>query len=154
MWLRDCDTVDDQQSVCGRRFNPDAVYHVTVNHRAADCLPFTPSSHQATLRFRMTEPAYICKTSEIPPGTSKELVVAGRVIALFNVNGEFHAMDGICPHAGGPLGEGQLEGNVVTCPWHGWQFDVSTGQHCLNSTLQHERFEVTVDGEDVLIRVE
>lgn len=55
----------------------------------------------------------------------------GREIALFNVQGKIYALDNACPHMGGPLGEGELEGCVVTCPWHGWQFDVKTGA-CLN----------------------
>jgi nitrite reductase (NADH) small subunit len=55
----------------------------------------------------------------------------GREIALFNVDGKIYALDNSCPHMGGPLGEGELKGCIVTCPWHGWQFDVKTGA-CLN----------------------
>lgn len=73
--------------------------------------------------------------TELPPGTCREVVAAGRVFAVYNVDGQFHALDGICPHAGGPLGKGTLRGGVVTCPWHGWQFHVATGQHCLNSRV-------------------
>ena len=49
--------------------------------------------------------------------------------ALFNVDGTFYALDGVCPHQGGPLGSGEVHNCIVTCPWHGWQFDVRTGQH-------------------------
>ena len=73
--------------------------------------------------------------SEIPSGSNAEVVAEGRIFAVFNVNGEFHVLDGICPHAGGPLGKGELNGNIITCPWHGWQFDVESGRHCLNETL-------------------
>jgi nitrite reductase/ring-hydroxylating ferredoxin subunit len=90
---------------------------------------------------------------EIPVGTGKEFAAGGRVVALFNVEGEFHALDGVCPHAGGPLGEGVLRGNIVTCPWHGWQFDVTTGQHCLNANLKHQAFPVRVLGNDVLVEL-
>ncbi len=101
----------------------------------------------------MSEWVRVAAAEEIPVGTSKELAAANRVIALFNVDGEFHALDGICPHAGGPLGKGTLDGNVVTCPWHGWQFDVTSGQHCLNANLQHTSFPVKVDNGDVLVEL-
>ena len=69
-----------------------------------------------------------CATvDECPPGVGIERVIAGRIVAIFNVAGKFYALDGICPHQGGPLGQGQLQGPTVTCPWHGWQFDVTTG---------------------------
>lgn len=95
----------------------------------------------------------IAGIEEVAPGTGKEFVVDGRIIALFNIDGRFHALDGICPHAGGPLAEGYLRKNVVTCPWHGWQFDVTTGQHCLNARLKHARFEVAVEGNDVFVEL-
>ncbi len=101
----------------------------------------------------MAERVAVARIQEIPPGTSREIVVKGRVVALFNVDGEFHALDGVCPHAGGPLGEGQLNGHIVTCPWHGWQFDVATGQHCLNANLTHTTFPVSVEGEDIILEV-
>ena len=95
----------------------------------------------------------ICSVSDVPPGTGAELVAAGRVVALFNVEGTFHALDGICPHAGGPLGEGTLQGTTVTCPWHGWQFDVTTGRHCLNAAIQHTCIPVQVVGDDVFVEL-
>jgi nitrite reductase/ring-hydroxylating ferredoxin subunit len=61
---------------------------------------------------------------EIPSGTGRTVDINGIWIALFNVDGTFYAMDNSCPHAGGPLGEGQLCGAVVECPWHGWKFNV------------------------------
>jgi nitrite reductase (NADH) small subunit len=76
-----------------------------------------------------------------------------RVVALFNVAGVFYALDGICPHAGGPLGEGTLRGTTVTCPWHGWQFNVSTGQNCLNPRISHKHFPVKVEGQDVVVEL-
>lgn len=75
------------------------------------------------------------------------------MIALFHLEDGFHALDGICPHAGGPLASGVVRGNVVTCPWHGWQFDVASGQHCLNSRIQQSSFPVTVTGEDVFVEL-
>ena len=90
---------------------------------------------------------------DIPLGEGREFVVGNRIIALFNVEGTFHAMDGICPHAGGPLAKGLLRQNVVTCPWHGWQFDVTSGHHCLNPRLQHTSFPVINDGTDLWIEI-
>jgi len=94
----------------------------------------------------------VAALSELPPGKSKEFVIAGRIVAVFHLeDGQLHAMDGVCPHAGGPLGEGMLRKNVVTCPWHGWQFDVTTGQHCLNARIQHQTYPLTVDGDEVFV---
>ena len=101
----------------------------------------------------MAERIQVSHVSEIPPGTSREVVVRGRVVAIFNVDGEFHALDGVCPHAGGPLGEGALNGNIVTCPWHGWQFDVTSGQHCLNPNLVHASFPTSIEGEYIILEL-
>lgn len=70
----------------------------------------------------------VARIDDIPPGTGKTVEVNGIWIALFNVNGAFFAVDNTCPHAGGPIGEGKLSGEIVTCPWHGWQFNVHTGE--------------------------
>lgn len=91
----------------------------------------------------------IAAVADCPPGEAREIVAADRIIALFNVEGTFYALDGICPHQGGPLGRGVLRGCVVTCPWHGWQFDVTTGQHQVSQRLHHPQFEVRVDGDEV-----
>lgn len=101
----------------------------------------------------MGERVRLCATEDVPPGTAKELTVAGQVVALFNVDGTFYAMDGVCPHAGGPLGEGELNERVVTCPWHGWQFDVTTGQHCLTSNIVHRTFPVSVEDGEVFVEL-
>ena len=90
---------------------------------------------------------------ELPLGGTKEVEHDGRIYALFNVDGQITALDGICPHQGGPLAEGQLEGTTVTCPWHGWQFDVQTGQNSLGGRLKQPVFEVKVEGQDVLVAV-
>ena len=71
------------------------------------------------------------KESDVKAGMGKPVNVNGIAIAIFNVDGNFYAIDNTCPHRGGPLGEGELDGNVVTCPLHGWQFDVTTGKHIM-----------------------
>ena len=88
-----------------------------------------------------------------PPGRSLEVVIVDRVLALFNVDGRFFALDGVCPHQGGPLGEGDLTGCVVTCPWHGWQFDVTTGQHQLNRNVTQPRFATKIEDGSVWIEL-
>ena len=76
------------------------------------------------------------KLSDLPPGSclSVDLDDTGRGIALFNVGGELFALDNTCPHAGGPLGEGTLQGDLVRCPWHGWKFNVRTGR-CVKNPI-------------------
>lgn len=93
----------------------------------------------------------IAAVSDVPPGTGAEFTVHQRIVALFNVEGTFYAMDGLCAHAGGPLGKGCLNGPVVTCPWHGWQYDVRTGRHCLTESIRQPQFAVEVRGDDVYV---
>ena len=95
----------------------------------------------------------IAAIEDCPPGAGRELVVENRIVALFNVDGDFYALDGVCPHQGGPLGQGAVEGCVVTCPWHGWQFDVTTGQHQSNLSLVHTRFPVKVEDGSVYVEL-
>ena len=90
---------------------------------------------------------------ELPPGGAKEVEHEGRIYALFNSDGVITAIDGICPHQGGPLADGVLEGTMVTCPWHGWQFDVRTGKTPLGSRLKQAVYEVKIEGRDVLVAV-
>jgi nitrite reductase/ring-hydroxylating ferredoxin subunit len=90
---------------------------------------------------------------ELPPGGSKVVEHGGRVYAIFNVGGTITAIDGICPHQGGPLADGPLEGTMVTCPWHGWQFDVCTGKTPLGPKIKQTVYEVRVEGQDVLVAV-
>ena len=95
----------------------------------------------------------LCLLRDVPPGSARECVAGDRIIAIFNVEGQLHAIDGICPHAGGPLADGELQGCIVTCPWHGWQFDVSTGRHMLTPRIQQTRFPVIVEDEQVFIEL-
>ena len=69
----------------------------------------------------------IAKLDDLPPGTCKSFETEDWGIALFNIDGQVYALDNTCPHAGGPLGEGSIEGEHVACPWHGWKFHIPTG---------------------------
>ena len=95
----------------------------------------------------------IANVADCSPGSSLEVVAGERVVALFNVDGEFFALDGVCPHQGGPLGEGELLGCIVTCPWHGWQFDVRTGQHQFSRNMVQPRFATKMEEGGVWIEI-
>ncbi|OGS60520.1 MAG: non-heme iron oxygenase ferredoxin subunit [Euryarchaeota archaeon RBG_19FT_COMBO_69_17] len=93
----------------------------------------------------------VAKVHEVPPGSSKVVVAGGHTVALFNVDGTFHALSNVCLHRGGPVGEGSLEGTTVACPWHGWEYDVRTGQNVTNPSARLRQFPVRVEGDDVLV---
>jgi nitrite reductase/ring-hydroxylating ferredoxin subunit len=91
------------------------------------------------------------KIGEVPPGTIREFQVAGKAVAVANVGGQFHALNNTCMHRGGPLADGPLEGNVVTCPWHGWEYDVTTGKVAQNSSVGVESYPVEVRGDEIFV---
>jgi nitrite reductase (NADH) small subunit len=93
------------------------------------------------------------KIGEIPPGMIRELQLDGKVIALSNVGGKLYAINNVCLHRGGPLGEGELSGQVVTCPWHGWQYDVTSGKLVTNPAVGVETYPVELRGDDVYVDV-
>ncbi|HZT82202.1 MAG TPA: non-heme iron oxygenase ferredoxin subunit [Gemmataceae bacterium] len=96
----------------------------------------------------------VATVQEVPAGTGKQVTVNGRKIALFNVEGKFHAIDDTCPHRGAPLWEGELIGNEVTCPWHGARFDVTTGAHlCPPARSGVASYKVQVVGDEVQVEV-
>ncbi|MBI4546382.1 MAG: Rieske 2Fe-2S domain-containing protein [Ignavibacteriae bacterium] len=88
---------------------------------------------------------------DIPSGQGRHIMAHGKPMALFNIDGNFYAINQICPHMGGPLSEGKLNGNVVTCPWHGWTFCVDTGLPDHPGGHSVSAYEVKVEGEDVLV---
>ena len=75
----------------------------------------------------MADFARVAATAEVPPGKAKMVEAGGKKIALFNVGGEYYAIDDTCSHRGGPLSKGAVEGGTITCPWHGSKFDIKTG---------------------------
>lgn len=102
----------------------------------------------------MPEWIRIANESECTPGRALERVAGDRIVALFNVEGQFYALDGVCPHQGGPLGKGKLDGCILTCPWHGWQFDVRSGQHQLSQSVRQPRFAVRVVNGEILVNLD
>ena len=90
----------------------------------------------------------------LSPGCAKFVVLKGKNIALFNVDGQVRATDNACLHRSGPLGEGSLEGGIVTCPWHGWKFDVAGGACQMNPKLKVKTYPVKIEGPDIFVDVE
>jgi nitrite reductase/ring-hydroxylating ferredoxin subunit len=101
----------------------------------------------------MSEFARAIAAADLPPGRGAGVVVGGQSIALFNVNGAFYALSGRCPHRGGPLGEGFVDGTQVSCPWHNYTFDVTTGENVVSADLKVARYEVRVEGGLVYVRL-
>ncbi len=96
----------------------------------------------------------VATLSDLPPGACRHVNASGRPVAIFNVDGTIHAINGTCTHKGGPLGEGELEGTVVTCPWHGAEFDVTTGQVVGSPATQSvSTYTVVVAGEEIQVDV-
>ncbi|HTU34938.1 MAG TPA: Rieske (2Fe-2S) protein [Candidatus Acidoferrum sp.] len=93
------------------------------------------------------------KKDDLPSGMLRELQIDGKAFALANVDGKFYAIDNICLHRGGPLSEGALTGNSVTCPWHGWQYDVTTGKSLINPAVGLKTFPVEIRGDDIYVDV-
>lgn len=91
------------------------------------------------------------RVGDVAPGTGKAVVVGEREIALFNVEGRYYALDNTCPHQGGPLAEGWLDGAVVTCPWHAWTFKLSDGKMTLGDFARVDTFDVRVEGDDIRV---
>ena len=103
----------------------------------------------------MPKTVKVAQTSELLPGTGKVVEADGRSIALFNVEGAFHALDNTFTHRGGPLGEGKLNGESVTCPWHGANFNVKTGAVTSPPAGAGVRsFPVKVEGDDLIVELD
>ena len=93
------------------------------------------------------------RIGEIPVGEGRVVDAAGKALALFNVDGTYRAIDNTCSHRGGPLGEGDLEGTVVACPWHGWRWDVTTGANANNPAVKVACFPVTVEEGEIFVEL-
>jgi len=101
----------------------------------------------------MAEFVKVAQISDIPVGEGCPFEVKDRSIALFNLDGEFYAIDNTCTHRQGPLGEGALDEETVICPWHGWRFNVKTRQ-CEGIPEEGvEKFDVKIDGKNILVAI-
>ena len=88
------------------------------------------------------------------PGENKVVKVNGEDVAIFNVEGGFFAISNTCLHRGGPLGEGFVEGDVVTCPWHGWKYNVKTGANVMIPSQKVASYQVKIEGNDIFVAVD
>ncbi len=93
------------------------------------------------------------KKDEVPPGSIREFELDGKTVAVANVDGKLYAINNTCLHRGGPLGQGELEGEVVTCPWHGWQYSVTSGKVMLNPAVDVDTYPVELRGEVIFVDV-
>lgn len=89
----------------------------------------------------------------LPPGAATVVEAGGRIIAVFNVDGELVAFDGRCLHRGGPLAEGLVRDGIVTCPWHWWRYDLRTGERLGAPWLRLPRYPARVEGDHILVEV-
>lgn len=89
-----------------------------------------------------------------PPGEAREFEIGERMICVANINGEYSALDNVCPHRGGPLGQGYLEGDRIVCPWHGWQFHAKTGavEHAPDQKIA--TYPLTIEGDAVFVELD
>ena len=96
----------------------------------------------------------VAQKKDLPPGKAIAVDLEGKRIAIFNISGQFYAIADECTHAGGSLSEGEMEGNVVTCPWHGATYDVTTGA-VLSAPADEgvASYKVQIDGDDIKLEI-
>jgi 3-phenylpropionate/trans-cinnamate dioxygenase ferredoxin component len=96
----------------------------------------------------------VAKVGEIANGEAKLVEIDGKELALFNAGGEYFAIDNECTHVGGPLCEGDLDGHTVTCPWHGAEFDITSGEALAPPAEENVKcYKVVVDGDSIKVEV-
>jgi nitrite reductase/ring-hydroxylating ferredoxin subunit len=93
----------------------------------------------------------VARVDDVPPGSVRAVRAGDEELALAHVGGEFYATQGHCLHLKGPLGEGRVDDHVLTCPWHGWQYDVRTGENEFDRAIQLRTYEVRVEDGEVKI---
>jgi nitrite reductase/ring-hydroxylating ferredoxin subunit len=95
----------------------------------------------------------VARVEDVPPGSVRRVQAGDESIALARIGNDFYATQGDCLHLHGPLGEGRLEGHVLSCPWHGWQYDVRTGENEFDRAIQLRTYEVRVEDGEVRVRL-
>jgi nitrite reductase (NADH) small subunit len=99
----------------------------------------------------MPEFQKIATVDQLPAeGAAQEFLIGDKTVCIANVNGEYCALDNVCPHRGGPLGQGFVDGNKIVCPWHGWEIEAKTG--AANGQPAVAVYPLRVDGNDVLVK--
>ncbi len=95
----------------------------------------------------------VAKVNEIKEGQPKSITINGKEIAIFKINSQLFAIDNQCLHMGGPLSEGLLENDNITCPLHGWQFDVKSGKCIMPGSGKLNNYKVIVDKDEIFIEI-
>jgi len=95
----------------------------------------------------------ICKTNDVKAGCGRGVDINGKNVAVFNLDGNYYAINDICGHRGGPLSEGEVDGTTVICPWHGWRYNVTNGDNELIPALPTEKYELKIEDDDILVDI-
>jgi nitrite reductase/ring-hydroxylating ferredoxin subunit len=95
----------------------------------------------------------VASTTDLKPGSAMSVAVNGVDIALYNVGGKIYATSNTCVHQGGPLGDGVLDGEVISCPWHMWEYNVCTGEKVGSSAIKLPTYPVEIEGTDIKVGV-
>jgi nitrite reductase/ring-hydroxylating ferredoxin subunit len=96
---------------------------------------------------------FVAKVGDVPSGEGRAIEIGTRTLAVFNLNGAHYALDNDCPHRGGPLGEGDVVGTTVSCPWHGWRWDVTSGSNANNPAVKVTCFPVIVEDGQIFVEL-
>jgi nitrite reductase/ring-hydroxylating ferredoxin subunit len=95
----------------------------------------------------------VASLADVPPGKVFEAIAGDNSYALCNRNGEILALDGICPHAGGPLGQGVLDGDFLECPWHAWRYDCRTGVNPDDDQVSVQTYPVKIEDGAIFLEL-
>ena len=93
-----------------------------------------------------------CRAAEVESG-AREVLIGQRVLAIFKTDTGYWAVDGMCAHQGGPIAKGSLDGSCVTCPWHGWQYDVTDGRNILTGRQMLATYPVELRDDELWVEV-
>ena len=135
-------------------WTPDSAYSAP-SYGAAPAVEPQPSERPEPPRGVTPPEGYevVLHVDALRPGEVGEFIAGGMAICVANVDGSFHAIANSCPPGDGPLGEGELSGTVVTCPYHGWDFDVTNGKCLTNPTRSVASYDVEIKGDAVCVRL-
>ena len=102
----------------------------------------------------MSQFVAVAKVGSIPEGQGASFTIGGRLVAVFNRGGAYHAIDDLCPHMGASLGAGELdEQGIVTCPWHAWRFNICDGTWCDNPSLKIDTYPTRVEADEIQVQL-
>jgi nitrite reductase (NADH) small subunit len=101
----------------------------------------------------MAEFQTVCRADDLPDGESRTVEVAGKLVAVFHYQGQYFAIDDVCPHMGASLSEGYVEKGIVTCPWHAWRFRLADGAWADNPRIKIGCYAVRVENGAIQIAV-